>query len=81
MKSDNKFTAKCRKLQSDYREEVLKERCGKGPYKNSKDFYGNKLVPFKAVNRKLIIPTEEEIIKNPRARSAKLRIAERLSNG
>jgi len=39
--SDNQFTAKRRKLQSDYSENVLKEPCGKGPYKNSKDDYSN----------------------------------------
>ena len=44
----------------------------------SKDFFGNKLVPFKAVNRKLIIPGDDEIERNSRARSAKLRIAERI---
>jgi 16S rRNA (cytosine1402-N4)-methyltransferase len=43
-----------------------------------KDFYGNKIAPFTAVNKKLILPSEEEIAKNPRARSAKLRIAERI---
>ncbi len=41
-----------------------------------KDFYGNVAVPFKKKG-KLIIPSEMEIEKNPRARSAKLRIAER----
>ncbi len=41
-----------------------------------KDFYGNVSVPFKKVG-KLIIPTEAEIAENPRARSAKLRVAER----
>jgi len=40
-----------------------------------KDFFGNILCPLQAVNNKIIIPTEEEIEKNPRARSAKLRIA------
>jgi 16S rRNA (cytosine1402-N4)-methyltransferase len=43
-----------------------------------KDFYGNKDVPFKAVNRKVIVPDDAEIKENNRARSAKLRIAERL---
>lgn len=42
-----------------------------------KDVYGNVEVPFKAVG-KLIIPSEEEIEKNNRARSAKLRIGEKL---
>ena len=41
-----------------------------------KDFYGNITVPFKKVG-KLITPSTEEIARNPRARSAKLRIAER----
>ncbi|MCH7658038.1 MAG: 16S rRNA (cytosine(1402)-N(4))-methyltransferase RsmH [Bacteroidetes bacterium] len=43
-----------------------------------KDIYGNFDVPFKQVNRKVIIPDENEILKNKRARSAKLRIAERI---
>ena len=41
-----------------------------------KDFYGNVSVPFKKVG-KLILPAAEEIKKNNRARSAKLRIAEK----
>ncbi|MEI6137819.1 MAG: 16S rRNA (cytosine(1402)-N(4))-methyltransferase RsmH [Mariniphaga sp.] len=41
------------------------------------DFYGNSNSPFELVNRKIIIPDEKEIYKNPRARSAKLRIAEK----
>lgn len=43
-----------------------------------KDFYGNIDVPLKAVNRKVIIPNEEEIARNSRARSAKLRVATKL---
>lgn len=42
-----------------------------------KDFYGNVLKPFVEVVRKPITPSEEEIERNSRARSAKLRIAER----
>ncbi|SDL63767.1 16S rRNA (cytosine1402-N4)-methyltransferase [Salinimicrobium catena] len=42
-----------------------------------KDFYGNISVPFKKVG-KLIVPTSEEIKQNNRARSAKLRVAERI---
>jgi 16S rRNA (cytosine1402-N4)-methyltransferase len=42
------------------------------------DFYGNKLVSFKAINRQLITPSEEELKSNSRSRSAKLRIAEKL---
>jgi len=41
-----------------------------------KDFYGNPIRPLKDVNRKVIVPTEEEIERNNRARSARLRIAE-----
>lgn len=41
-----------------------------------KDFYGNILTPMKAINSKVIIANEAEIERNPRARSAKLRIAE-----
>jgi 16S rRNA (cytosine1402-N4)-methyltransferase len=43
-----------------------------------KDFYGNPLVSFKAINSKPIIPDENEIERNNRARSAKLRIAEKI---
>ena len=40
-----------------------------------KDFFGNVLKPFEEVNRHPIVPSEDEIMKNPRSRSAKLRIA------
>lgn len=43
-----------------------------------KDFFGNPLTPYKLISRKAIIPDEEEIMTNPRARSAKLRIAEKI---
>jgi 16S rRNA (cytosine1402-N4)-methyltransferase len=43
-----------------------------------KDFFGNPLVKMKAVNRQVITPSEEEIKQNNRARSAKLRIAEKI---
>lgn len=45
-----------------------------------KDFFGNEIKPFKAVNRKPIEASEEEVESNKRARSAKLRIAERLGD-
>jgi len=46
--------------------------------KIEKDFYGNPIVQFKSITRKPIVPDEEEIESNNRARSAKLRIAEKL---
>ena len=46
--------------------------------KPEKDFYGNILKPFKMITRKPILPTPEEIQVNPKSRSAKLRIAERI---
>lgn len=42
------------------------------------DFFGNLQTPFKLVNNKVIVPNEEEIERNPRSRSAKLRIAEKI---
>lgn len=42
-----------------------------------KDFYGNVETPFELVNRKVIVPSEEEQRVNPRSRSAKLRIAKK----
>lgn len=46
-----------------------------------KDFFGKVLKPFEEVNRKPILPSEEEIQRNTRARSAKLRIAKRVTDG
>lgn len=43
-----------------------------------KDFYGNVKTPFRQINSKVIVPNDEEIERNPRARSAKLRIAEKV---
>ncbi len=43
-----------------------------------KDFYGNPLVPFKLITKKPIVPVEDEIKRNSRARSAKMRIAEKI---
>ena len=45
--------------------------------KQEKDFFGNVESPLTAINRKVIVPTDEEIERNPRARSGKLRIAEK----
>jgi len=44
----------------------------------TKDLFGRSSAPFRAVNRKPILPREEEIADNTRARSAKLRIAEKI---
>lgn len=53
-------------------------RSGKWEGDPEKDFYGNSLAPFKLITRKAIVPSEEEIDINNRARSAKLRIAEKI---
>jgi 16S rRNA (cytosine1402-N4)-methyltransferase len=53
-------------------------RSGNFEGKIEKDFYGNVLSPLKAINTKVIIADDEEIERNPRARSAKLRIATRV---
>ena len=50
-------------------------RSGNFEGKIEKDFFGNVLSPLKALNNKVIIANEAEIQLNPRARSAKLRIA------
>lgn len=42
------------------------------------DFFGRTVSPFKLINRKIICPGENEIKRNPRGRSAKLRIAEKI---
>ena len=55
-------------------------RSGKADGEIEKDFYGKIIAPLKAVNNKVIEASEEEVERNPRARSAKLRIAERLAN-
>lgn len=52
-------------------------RSGNFEGKLEKDFYGNVIAPLKPVNNKVIVATAEEIERNPRARSAKLRVAEK----
>lgn len=46
----------------------------------NKDFFGNLIAPFRPVNRKPIVAGEEELTANNRARSAKLRVAERSND-
>ena len=52
-------------------------RTGNAEGKEEKDFYGNLLTPYHIITRKPIVPSDEENESNSRARSAKLRIAER----
>ena len=46
-----------------------------------KDFFGNELKPFGAVNRKPVTADQQELTENSRSRSAKLRVAERIEDG
>jgi len=52
-------------------------RSGKFSGEAERDLYGNVSTPFIAINKKPVTPSEYEIKNNPRARSAKLRIAEK----
>lgn len=54
-------------------------RSGNTSGKVEKDFYGKPMTPYRLVNSKVIVPTAEEQERNPRSRSAKLRIAERVA--
>ena len=53
-------------------------RSGTADGKLKQDFFGKTVSPFKLINRKIICPGEDEIRRNPRGRSAKLRIAEKI---
>ncbi len=53
-------------------------RSGNMEGKQEKDFYGNLLAPLRPVTRKAIVPGDTEIESNNRARSAKLRVAEKI---
>ncbi|MFZ4260841.1 16S rRNA (cytosine(1402)-N(4))-methyltransferase RsmH [Sphingobacterium sp. HJSM2_6] len=60
---------------------LVKNFMAKGKFKGEveKDFFGNEIKPFKVISRKAIVATSEEVLRNNRARSAKLRIAEKLN--
>jgi 16S rRNA (cytosine1402-N4)-methyltransferase len=53
-------------------------RTGNFEGEEKKDFYGNLITPFRIINKKGTVPDENEIEDNKRARSARLRIAERI---
>lgn len=59
---------------------LVKNLIQKGNFEGEleQDFYGNKLLSFKKISRRPILPSEVEIKKNNRARSAKLRVAEKI---
>lgn len=53
-------------------------RTGNLEGKDARDFYGRNLSPFKLLTSKPIVADDDEVERNPRSRSAKLRIAEKL---
>ena len=53
-------------------------KAGNAEGKVRQDFFGRTEAPFRAVGNKVITPDLEELERNPRSRSAKLRIAERV---
>ncbi|TCK83518.1 16S rRNA (cytosine(1402)-N(4))-methyltransferase RsmH [Albibacterium bauzanense] len=59
---------------------LVKNYMLKGKFRGEveKDFYGNEIKPFKVISKKVIVASAEEVERNNRARSAKLRIAERI---
>ncbi|RZJ15676.1 MAG: 16S rRNA (cytosine(1402)-N(4))-methyltransferase RsmH [Acinetobacter sp.] len=58
----------------------VKNFIAKGKFRGEveKDFFGNEQKPFKSITRKAVIADEEELARNSRARSAKLRVGERI---
>ncbi|MVZ65508.1 16S rRNA (cytosine(1402)-N(4))-methyltransferase RsmH [Sphingobacterium sp. DK4209] len=59
---------------------LVKNFVAKGKFRGEveKDFFGNEIKPFKVISRKAIVASDEELAVNNRARSAKLRIAEKV---
>jgi 16S rRNA (cytosine1402-N4)-methyltransferase len=55
-------------------------KAGNAEGKVKQDFFGRVETPFKQVGEKIITPSEEEQQQNPRSRSAKLRIAEKVKS-
>ena len=53
-------------------------KAGNAEGRVEQDFFGRTASPFRLVNNKVIVPTDDELQRNPRSRSAKLRIAERI---
>jgi len=53
-------------------------RAGNAEGRIHQDFYGRTESPFRLINNKVITPPDEELEQNPRSRSAKLRIAEKI---
>ncbi len=59
---------------------LVKNFMAKGKFRGAveKDFYGNEMKPLKAISRKAIVAGDDEVARNSRARSAKLRVAEKV---
>lgn len=53
-------------------------KAGNAEGKIEQDFFGRTSSPFRLVNNKVITPNDDELLTNPRSRSAKLRIAEKI---
>lgn len=54
-------------------------RSGNVEGKQEKDFYGRVNTPWRVVTGKVIVPSDDEVERNPRSRSAKLRVAELIA--
>ena len=54
-------------------------RSGNMEGKQDKDFFGRVNTPWRVVTSKVIVPSAEEVERNPRSRSAKLRVAELIA--
>ena len=53
-------------------------KAGNAEGKLAQDFFGRSESPFRPIGNKVVVPTDEEQQRNPRSRSAKLRVAERI---